>query len=207
MLTGFARINGYSVGILANQPEYMGGAIDIDAADKSARFLWLCDAYNVPVVFLHDCPGFMVGSRMEKLGIIRHGAKMLFAVSEMTVPKLSVIVRRSYGAGYYVMCGKGYEPDLIVGWPSSEVSLMSPEGAVNIVFRKEIAAAPDPEAARAQRTEQYRKMIGGQISASQGHLDDIIDPRETRRVLANALEHTKGKRTSRPRKKHGVLPV
>jgi acetyl-CoA carboxylase carboxyltransferase component len=207
MLTGFARINGHSVGILANQPEYMGGAIDIDAADKSARFLWLCDAYNVPVVFLHDCPGFMVGSRMEKLGIIRHGAKMLFAVSEMTVPKLSVIVRRSYGAGYYVMCGKGYEPDLIVGWPSSEVSLMSPEGAVNIVFRKEIAGAPDPVAAREARTEQYRKMIGGQISASQGHLDDIIDPRETRRVLANALEHTRGKKLSRPRKKHGVLPV
>jgi acetyl-CoA carboxylase carboxyltransferase component len=207
MVTGLARIDGYSIGILANQPEFMGGAIDIDAADKSARFLWLCDAFNIPVLFLHDCPGFMVGSRMEKLGIIRHGAKMLFAVSEMTVPKFSVIVRRSYGAGYYVMCGKGYEPDLIVGWPTSEVSLMSPEGAVNIIFRKEIASAPDPEAARAARTEQYRKMIGGHISASQGHLDDIIDPRETRRVLARALAHTRNKRVPRPSKKHGVLPV
>jgi acetyl-CoA carboxylase carboxyltransferase component len=207
IITGFSRIDGHSVGILANQPDYMGGAIDIDASDKAARFLWLCDAFNVPVLFLHDCPGFMVGSRMEKLGIIRHGAKMLFAVSEMTVPKFSVIVRRSFGAGYYVMCGKGYEPDLIVGWPTAEVGLMSPEGAVNIIFRKEISAAPDPEAARAQRVEQYRGMIGGHISASQGHLDDIIDPRETRRVLANALAHTRSKKATRPRKKHGVLPV
>ena len=207
IVTGLARIDGYSVGILANQPSHMGGAIDIDASDKAARFLWLCDAFNIPVLFLHDCPGFMVGSRMEKLGIIRHGAKMLFALSEMTVPKFSVIVRRSYGAGYYVMCGKGYEPDLIVGWPTAEVSLMSPEGAVNIIFRKEISGAPDPEAARAVRTEQYRKMIGGHISASQGHLDDIIDPRETRRVLANALAHTRNKRVLRPLKKHGVIPV
>jgi acetyl-CoA carboxylase carboxyltransferase component len=207
IITGLARIDGWSVGILANQPEYMGGAIDIDASDKAARFLWLCDAYNIPVVFLHDCPGFMVGSRMEKLGIIRHGAKMLFALSEMSVPKFSIIVRRSYGAGYYVMCGKGYEPDLIVGWPTAEVSLMSPEGAVNIIFRKEIAADPNPEAARAKRTEQYRKMIGGHISASQGHLDDIIDPRETRRILAQALAHTRAKRVPRPPKKHGVLPV
>ncbi len=207
IVTGFARIDGWAVGILANQPSVMGGAIDIDASDKSARFLWLCDAFNIPVVFLHDCPGFMVGSRMEKLGIIRHGAKMLFAVSEMTVPKFSIIIRRSYGAGYYVMCGKGYEPDLIVGWPTAEVSLMSPEGAVNIIFRKEISAAPDPEAARAARTDQYRRMIGGHISASQGHLDDIIDPRETRRVLAHALEHTRGKKLPRPPKKHGVMPV
>lgn len=207
IITGLARIDGFSVGILANQPNYMGGAIDIDASDKAARFLWLCDAYNIPVAFLHDCPGFMVGSRMEKLGIIRHGAKMLFALSEMTVPKFSIVVRRSYGAGYYVMCGKGYEPDLIVGWPTAEVSLMSPEGAVNIIFRKEIAASPQPENARAQRIDQYRRMIGGHISASQGHLDDIIDPRETRRVLAHALAHTREKRVPRRPKKHGVLPV
>jgi acetyl-CoA carboxylase carboxyltransferase component len=207
MLTGFARIDGWSIGIVANQPSFMGGAIDIDASDKAARFLWLCDAFNIPVLFLHDCPGFMVGSRMEKLGIIRHGAKMLFAVSEMTVPKFSVIIRRSYGAGYYVMCGRGYEPDLIVGWPTSEVSLMSPEGAVNIVFRKEIASAPDPEAAKQARIEQYRRMIGGPISASQAHLDDIIDPRETRRVLARALEVTRKKKVERPKRKHGVLPV
>ena len=125
----------------------------------------------------------------------------------MTVPKFSVVVRRSYGAGYYVMCGKGYEPDLLVGWPTSEVSLMSPEGAVNIVFRKEIAASPDPEAARTARVDQYRAMIGGQISAAQGHLDDIIDPRDTRRVLARALENTRKKSPMRPKKKHGVTPV
>jgi acetyl-CoA carboxylase carboxyltransferase component len=207
MIVGLARIDGWSIGIVANQPSHMGGAIDIDASDKAARHIQLCDAFNIPVLFLHDCPGFMVGSRMEKLGIIRHGAKMLFAVSEMTVPKFSVVVRRSYGAGYYVMCGKGYEPDLLVGWPTSEVSLMSPEGAVNIVFRKEIAAAADPEAARATRVEQYRSMIGGQISAAQGHLDDIIDPRDTRRVLARALENTRKKSPVRPKKKHGVNPV
>ena len=207
MIVGLARIDGYSIGIVANQPSHMGGAIDIDASDKAARHIQLCDAFNIPVLFLHDCPGFMVGSRMEKMGIIRHGAKMLFAVSEMTVPKFSVVVRRSYGAGYYVMCGKGYEPDLLVGWPTSEISLMSPEGAVNIVFRKEIAAAPDPEAARQARVEQYRGMIGGQISAAQGHLDDIIDPRDTRRVLARALENTRKKTPLRPKKKHGVTPV
>ena len=207
MITGLARIDGFSVGIVANQPDYMGGAIDVDAADKAARFTWLCDAFNIPIVFLHDCPGFLVGSRMEKMGIIRHGAKMLFALSEMTSPKFSVVVRRSYGAGYYVMGGRGFQPDLLVGWPTSEISLMSPEGAVNIVFRKDIAASPNPEEARAQKTEQYRKMIGGQISAAQGHVDDIIDPRETRRVLAHALASTRGKKVERPRKKHGVIPV
>lgn len=207
IITGLARIDGYAVGIVANQPQFMGGAIDVDAADKAARFTWLCDAFNIPVVFLHDCPGFMVGSRMEKMGIIRHGAKMLFALSEMTAPKFSVVIRRSYGAGYYVMGGRGFQPDLLVGWPTSEISLMSPEGAVNIVFRKEIAASPNPEEARASRTEQYRNMIGGQISAAQGHVDDIIDPRETRRVLAHALATTRGKRVERPRKKHGVVPV
>ncbi|MCC7443012.1 MAG: acyl-CoA carboxylase subunit beta [Bdellovibrionales bacterium] len=207
LITGLSRINGWSVGIVANQPEFMGGAIDVDAADKAARFINLCDAFNIPLLFLHDTPGFMVGSRMEKLGIIRHGAKMLFAVSEASVPKFSVIVRRSYGAGYYVMCGRGYDPDLLVAWPTSEVSLMSPEGAVNIIFRKEISAAPDPEAARAARVDQYRSLIGGQLSASQGHLDDVIDPRETRRVLAHALASTRNKRVTTPEKKRSVTPV
>ena len=207
MITGLARIDGWCVGIVANQPDYMSGAIDLDAADKAARFLTLCDAFGIPVTFLHDCPGFMVGSRMEKLGIIRHGAKMLFAVSDMTVPKFSVIIRRSYGAGYYVMCGKGYEPDLLVGWPTAEVSLMSPEGAVNIIFRKEIGAASDPEGARAKRVDQYRNKIGGEISAAQGHLDDIIDPRDTRKILARALFQTRYKKVLRPKRKHGVTPV
>jgi acetyl-CoA carboxylase carboxyltransferase component len=207
LVTGLARVNGWSVGIVANQPQFMGGAIDLDAADKATRFINLCDAFNIPLLFLHDTPGFLVGSRMEKLGIIRHGAKMLFAVSEASVPKFSVVVRRSYGAGYYVMCGRGYQPDLLVGWPTSEVSLMSPEGAVNIIFRKEIGAAPDPEAARAARVDQYRQMIGGQLSASQGHLDDVIDPRETRRVLAHALASTRNKRTRTPEKKRSVTPV
>jgi len=207
MITGLARIDGWPIGVLANQPSVMGGAIDHDAADKATRFLNLCDAYHIPVLFLHDCPGFMVGSRMEKLGIIRHGAKMLFAVSEITVPKFSVVIRRSYGAGYYVMCGKGFEPDLLVGWPGAEISLMSPEGAVNIIFRKDIKAAKDPELARGEKVERYRQMIGGDQSAAQGFLDDIIDPRETRRILAHALFHTRNKRVTHPKKKRGISPV
>lgn len=207
IITGLARLNGYSIGIVANQPMVLGGAIDVDASDKAARFIRLCDAFNVPLLFLHDCPGFMVGSRMEKAGIIRHGAKMLFAVSELTVPKFSVIIRKSYGAGYYVMCGRDYEPDLLVGWPNCEVSLMSAEGAVNIIFRKEINEATDPEATRAQRIAQYRAKIGGEMSAGHGYLDDIIDPRETRRILSAALERAQNRQRRLPPKKHGVMPV
>jgi acetyl-CoA carboxylase carboxyltransferase component len=207
ILTGFGRIAGQTVGLLANQPAFMGGVIDIDAADKATRFLSLCNAFEIPVVFLHDCPGFMVGSRMEKLGIIRHGAKMLFAVSELTVPKLAVVIRRSYGAGYYVMCGKGYQPDLLVAWPGSEIGLMSPEGAVNIAFRREIEGSEDPKAALEQRVLQYRRMIGSSLSASQGHLDDVIDPRDTRRVLHQALTTVTHQRRERPAKKQGVYPV
>ena len=207
IITALGRINGESVGILANQPKFMGGVLDLDASDKAARFLQLCDAFNIPVVFLHDCPGFMVGSRMESLGIIRHGAKMLFAVSEMTVPKLSVIVRRSYGAGYYVMCGKGMRPDMIVGWPSSEIGLMSPEGAVNIAYRKEIQQSKNPEETLNQKVEQYRSLVGADKCAAGGYIDDIIDPRSTRMVLAHALMYTKNKKEPTIQKKHGVTPV
>ena len=185
IITGLAHIGGFPVGLVANQPKVMGGAIDSDAADKVARFLSLAQAFGLPVVFLHDCPGFMVGSRMEKMGIIRHGAKMLFAVGELTTPKLSVVIRRSYGAGYYVMCGKGLGPDLLVGWPTSEIGLMSPEGAVNILFQE--------EKERALKIDQYRKLIGGPLSAKCGYLDDIIDPRQTRNILIHALNYTKTK--------------
>src|SRR5262249_28811384 len=140
LIVGLARLGGHSVGVVANQPLHLGGALDVNAADKAARFVTLCDAFNVPLVFLQDVPGFMVGSKVEREGIIRHGAKMLYAVAEATVPKLTVIVRKAYGAGYYVMCGRAYEPDLIVAWPTAEISVMGPEGAVNIIFRRQIGA-------------------------------------------------------------------
>src|SRR6266516_2727328 len=150
IITCFARFGGRPVGIVANQPKQLAGILENDSADKAARFINLCDAFNIPLVFLQDVPGFMVGTKVEQEGIIRHGAKMLYAVSRATVPKVTVVIRKAYGAGYYVMCGKAYEPDLIVAWPSAEISVMGPEGAVNIIFRKAIEASPDPDATRAE---------------------------------------------------------
>src|SRR5207245_941890 len=168
LVTGFARFAGRPTGIVANQPLMLGGALDVNAADKAARFVWLCDAFGIPLVFLMDCPGFLVGSAVEKQGIIRHGAKMLFAVAEATVPKVTVVLRKGYGAGYYVMNGRAYEPDLIVGWPTAEISVMGPEGAVNIIFRKQIEAAGDPAARdelRNQLVEGVREQINAYIAA------------------------------------------
>ena len=207
IVTALARLGGHAVGVVANQPMVLGGALDNDAADKAARFIMLCDAFNVPLVFLQDVPGFMVGSKVERAGIIRHGAKMLYAVSEATVPKLTVVLRKAYGAGYYVMCGRAYEPDLIVAWPTAEISVMGPEGGTNIVFRKEIAAAADPSAERARRVEDFRKLINPYIAAGAALIDDVIDPRETRPVLIRGLEMAKTKRIERPWRKHGVMPV
>ena len=150
IITCLARFGGQPVGIVANQPKQLGGILENDSADKAARFINLCDAFNIPLVFLQDVPGFMVGSKVEHAGIIRHGAKMLYAVSRATVPKITVVVRKAYGAGYYVMCGKAYEPDLIVAWPTAEISVMGAEGAVNIIGRSAIEASDDPEATRAQ---------------------------------------------------------
>ena len=146
IITCFARIGGRPVGIVANQPKQLGGILENDSADKAARFINLCDAFNIPLVFLQDVPGFMVGTKVEQEGIIRHGAKMLYAVSRATVPKVTVVIRKAYGAGYYVMNGRAYEPDLIVAWPGAEISVMGAEGAVNIIFRKQIEAAEDPDA-------------------------------------------------------------
>jgi len=207
LITCFARLGGRSVGVVANQPMVLGGALDVDAADKAARFILLCDAFHIPLVFLQDVPGFMVGSKVERQGIIRHGAKMLYAVSEATVPKVTVVVRKAYGAGYFVMCGKAYEPDLIVAWPTAEISVMGPEGGTNIVFRKEIASAADPDVERARRVEEFRQLINPYIAAGGALIDDVIDPRETRPVLVRALEMASTKKVERPWKKHGVMPV
>jgi acetyl-CoA carboxylase carboxyltransferase component len=207
IVVGLARLGGVPVGLVANQPMVLGGALDIDAADKAARFIMLCDAFGLPLVFLQDVPGFLVGSKVERAGIIRHGAKMLYAVSEATVPKLTVVLRKAYGAGYFVMCGRAYEPDLIVAWPTAEISVMGPEGGANIIFRKEIAGATDPEAERARRVEELRKLINPYSAAGAALIDDVIDPRETRPTLIRALGMARPKKVERPWKKHGVMPV
>ena len=209
LVTGFARFGGRPVGIVANQPKFLGGALDVNSADKAARFVWLCDAFNVPLVFLMDCPGFLVGSAVEKQGIIRHGAKMLFAVAEATVPKITVVLRKGYGAGYYVMNGRAYEPDLIVGWPTAEISVMGPEGAVNIIFRKQIEAMPEEQQAEARNNfvAMIREQISPEVAAGWAFIDDLIDPADTRSVIVRALEASEGKVMDRPWRKHGVLPV
>jgi acetyl-CoA carboxylase carboxyltransferase component len=207
IITCLARMGGRPVGIVANQPRHLGGILENDSADKAARFINLCDAYGIPLLFLMDVPGFMVGTKVEQAGIIRHGAKMLYAVSRATVPKVTIVIRKAYGAGYYVMCGKAYEPDLIVAWPSAEISVMGPEGAVNIIFRKQIEASEDPDATRAQMIEGIRETIDPYAAAGNALIDDIIDPRETRPTVIRALEMAETKRVSRPNKRHGVMPV
>ena len=207
LITCFARFGGQPVGIVANQPKQLAGILDNDSADKAARFINLCDAFNIPLVFLQDVPGFMVGSKVEHAGIIRHGAKMLYAVSRATVPKVTVIVRKAYGAGYYVMCGKAYEPDLIVAWPGAEISVMGAEGAVEIIGRSAIEASDDPEATREAMLNAVREQIDPYIAAGNAVIDDIIDPRETRPTIVKALRMAKDKQVRKPRKRHGVMPV
>ena len=209
LVTGFARFGGRPTGIVANQPKFLGGALDVNSADKAARFVWLCDAFNIPLVFLMDCPGFLVGSSVEKQGIIRHGAKMLFAVAESTVPKVTCVLRKGYGAGYYVMNGRAYEPDLIVGWPTAEISVMGPEGAVNIIFRKQIEAMPEEEqaGARNEMVAVIREQISPYIAAGWSFIDDVIDPADTRATIVRGLQAAENKNVERPWRKHGVLPV
>src|SRR5881227_1966004 len=207
IITCFARMGGRPIGIVASQPKQLGGILENDSADKAARFINLCDAFGIPLLFLQDVPGFMVGTKVEAAGIIRHGAKMLYAVSRATVPKITVVVRKAYGAGYYVMCGKAYEPDLIVAWPTAEISVMGAEGAVNIIMRKQIEAADDPDAKRTELIENFRKIIDPYIAAGNDMIDDVINPRETRPVVIRALEMAERKHVQRPWKRHGVMPV
>jgi acetyl-CoA carboxylase carboxyltransferase component len=209
MITGFGRIGGYPLGIIANNPMSYGGVIDINASDKAARFIWLCDAFNIPLLFLADVPGFMVGSKAEKDGIIRHGAKFIHAVAEATVPKFTVIVRKSYGAGYYAMCGKSFDPDLIVAWPKGEISVMGAEGMISIFAKKILDAAPKEEQVNivSGMAEMIRPYLNVKNAALKAYIDDIIDPRETRRALFHALEYTRNKQVFRHPRKHGVYPV
>jgi acetyl-CoA carboxylase carboxyltransferase component len=207
IITCLARLGGRPVGIVANQPRQLGGILDNDSADKAARFVNLCNAFGLPLVFLQDVPGFMVGTKVEAAGIIRHGAKMLYAVANATVPKITVVIRKAFGAGYYVMCGRAYEPDLIVAWPSAEISVMGAEGAVEIVMRRQVEEADDPVAKKRELIEAYRGIIDVYIAAANDMIDDVIDPRETRPTIIRALEMAEGKRVERPWKRHGVVPV
>jgi methylmalonyl-CoA decarboxylase subunit alpha len=207
IITCLARMGGRPVGIVASQPRQLGGILDNDSADKAARFVTLCDAFGIPLLFLVDVPGFMVGTKVEAAGIIRHGAKMLHAVAAATVPKVTVVIRKAYGAGYYVMNGRAYEPDLIVAWPSAEISVMGAEGAVEIVFRKLVEEAEDPAAKRAELIAAYQELIDVYRAARNDMIDDVIDPRETRPTVIRAFEMAQGKRVERPWKKRAVVPV
>ena len=207
IITCLARIGGQPVGVVANQPNHLGGILDVDSADKAARFMEICDAFNVPLVFLQDVPGFMVGSKVEHQGIIRHGAKMLHIMAAATVPKISVVVRKAYGAGYYVMCGRAFEPDLLVAWPSAEISVMGAEGMVGIAAKKLFGDVTPPPEVKAQIVDAIQKNIDVKKVAGWGLVDDVIDPRDTRRAIAWGLEASRSKHVERPFKRRGVIPV
>jgi propionyl-CoA carboxylase beta chain len=208
IICGFAHLGGYSVGIVANQPAVLAGVLDISASLKGARFIRFCDAFNIPLVTFEDVPGFLPGIAQEHGGIIKHGAKLLYAYCEATVPKLTVITRKAYGGAYDVMSSKHIRGDFNVAWPSAEIAVMGPKGAVEILFRKEITDSPDPEETMDQRIQEYReKFAHPYIAAGRGYLDDIIDPRETRSRLIDALETLSSKRDRNPPKKHGNIPL
>jgi acetyl-CoA carboxylase carboxyltransferase component len=207
IITCLARIGGQPVGIVANQPSHLGGILDVDSSDKAARFMQICDAFNLPLVFLQDVPGFMVGSKVEHAGIIRHGAKMLHVMAAATVPKVTVVVRKAYGAGYYVMCGRAYEPDLIVGWPTAEISVMGPEGMVGIAAKKLFGDAPPPPEVKQGIIDTLQKNIDVMKVAGWGLIDEVIDPRDTRRAVAWGLEISRNKHLERPAKRRGIIPV
>jgi acetyl-CoA carboxylase carboxyltransferase component len=208
IVCGFARIDGHAVGIVGNQPQVLAGTLDIDASEKAARFVRLCDAFNVPLVTFVDVPGFLPGTDQEYGGIIRHGAKLLYAYCEATVPRVQVITRKAYGGAYVVMNSKSIGADLAFAWPSAEVAVMGPQGAVNIIFRKEIETAADPEARRTELIEEYTERFANPyIAAERGYVDDVIDPRDTRRVLARSLAMLRTKREQLPQRKHGNLPL
>lgn len=208
ILIGFARMDGFPIGIVANQPMVLAGVLDINSSDKAARFIRFCDAFHIPLLTLVDTPGFLPGVDQEYNGIIRHGAKMIFAYSEASVPKVSVILRKAYGGAYIVMSSKHLGGDLNFAWPNAEVAVMGPEGAVNIIYRKELAAAKNPEKLRSDLTNQYRsEMANPYIAASSGYLDDVINRKETRTRLIDALESLRNKRVKTPARKHGNIPL
>lgn len=208
IIVGFARFNGRSVGIVANQPAVLAGVLDIDSSVKAGRFVRFCDCFNIPIVTLVDVPGFLPGVGQEHGGIIRHGAKLLFAYAEATVPKVTVITRKAYGGAYDVMSSKHIRGDVNYAWPSAEIAVMGPQGAVNIIFRREIARADDPDARREELVAEYRERFANPyIAAQRGYVDDVIEPHQTRQKIISALEMLQNKRLKNPPKKHGNIPL
>jgi len=208
IIVGFARLGGYSVGIVAQQPQVLAGVLDINASRKGARFVRFCDAFNIPIITFEDVPGFLPGVAQEHGGIILHGAKLLYAYCEATVPKITIITRKAYGGAYDVMSSKHIRGDISYAWPSAEIAVMGPDGAVNIIFRKELAAAGDPEAHRAKLVQAYRDQFANPyMAAARGYIDDVIEPAQTRPRLIEALQMLQNKRDANPPKKHGNIPL
>ncbi len=204
----FARLNGRAIGIIANQSMHLAGCLDVNASDKITRFIRFCDAFNIPMLTIADVPGYLPGKDQEWLGIIRHGAKLLWAYSEATVPKITLVIRKDYGGSYLAMCSKDLGADFVFAWPTAEIAVMGAEGATPIIFRKEIEAAPDPEAKEREKIQEYRNLLyNPYIAASRGYVDEVILPRETRPKIIKALEILSTKRETRPPKKHGNIPV
>ena len=207
IVVGFGRMGGETVGFVANQPMVLAGVLDCDSADKAARFIRFCDSFNIPIVTLEDMPGYLPGVDQEHAGVIRHGAKVLYAYSEATVPKVTVILRKAYGGGYIAMNSRHLGADFVFAWPSAEIAVMGPEGAANIIFRKEITSAEDQEAMRQEKVKEYiEKFANPYVAASRGFVDAVIEPRETREYLLHTLKMTVLKDEYRPAKKHGLPP-
>jgi len=208
IITGFMRINGKSVGVIANQPNKLAGCLDINASDKSSKFIRTCDAFNVPILTLVDVPGFLPGTNQEYGGIIRHGAKMLYAYSEATVPKVTVITRKAYGGSYLAMCSRDLGADVVLAWPTAEIAVMGPDGAANIIFRKDIDSAEDKNEKRKEKIAEYRNTVANPyIAAARGYIDDVIEPANTRQRIISAFDMLAGKREQKPSKKHGNIPL
>jgi acetyl-CoA carboxylase carboxyltransferase component len=208
IICGFARLDGHPVGVVGNQPRVLAGALDIAASNKAARFVRFCDAFNVPLVTFVDVPGFLPGTDQEFGGIIRHGAKLLYAYCEATVPKLTVITRKAYGGAYDVMCSKHIRADYNVAWPTAEIAVMGPQGAVSVIFKREIAQADNPKQRSDELIEEYREQFANPYyAAERGYIDDVIEPRQTRGALIAALRMARDKLVETPRRKHGNIPL
>jgi acetyl-CoA carboxylase carboxyltransferase component len=208
IVIGFARLDGRSIGIVANQPKVLAGTLDIESSEKASRFVRFCDAFNIPLVTFVDVPGFLPGASQEYHGIIRHGAKLLYAFAEATVPRMNVITRKAYGGAYVVMNSKHLRADVSFAWPTAEIAVMGPDGAVNVVFKKQIEKAEDPRAARADLIAEYQKKFATPyIAAERGFVDDVIEPADTRPRLVKALRMLATKRESVPARKHGNMPL
>jgi len=207
IVIGFARISGDTVGFVCNQPLYLAGVLDVDSSDKAARFIRFCDAFNIPIITLVDMPGYLPGVDQEHAGVIRHGAKLLYAYSEASVPKVTVILRKAYGGGYIAMGSRHLRADFVFAWPSAEIAVMGPEGAANIIFKKEIAEAEDPEKMRKLKVKEYKERFANPyVAAAKGYIDTVIEPKETRKILVHAISVAKDKTNTNPHKKHGIPP-